>query len=100
MAQEISWPTKRLLMAEIDNEEDGGDETTLGTALDSLQGGYEPYDGFEKGAVESELKNLIRLYGDEKEAEDLITNDDWKKRAADHQPSLTRRYDSSEHKIK
>lgn len=91
----ISWPTKRLLMAEILNEtneeagnaRDGrsspGGETpaTLASALESVRQGYEPYRDFPAAFVAEELKLLIAANGPQFPAADLLTNRDWKTHA-------------------
>lgn len=88
----ISWPTKRLLMAEVSNERDDetgdsrdghsspGGETpaTLESALDGVQQGYEPYAGFPAAFVTEELKLLISANGPMFPAADLLTDRDWK----------------------
>jgi len=77
-----SWPLRRLFMAEVENEADGGDaEPTLATARDSMAGGYEPYVGFaedrDEEGIEAELAALIEWYGDDQELAALLTDDDW-----------------------
>jgi hypothetical protein len=88
----ISWPTKRLLMAEVLNETDEeagnsrdgqsspGGETpaTLESALDSVRQGYEPYADFPAAFVAEELKLLIRHHGPKLPAGELLTDRDWK----------------------
>ena len=69
-----------LLMAEIDNEADGGDSpTTLETVLESLDGGYAPYDGFPVEDVKAELAALIDKFG-KAPADRFVTEADWKAR--------------------
>lgn len=79
---EPSWELKRLLMAEIENEADGGaSPATLDSALESLQSGYSPYEGFPVDAVYDELE-LLTEYGDGgTPAVELLTKADWKRRA-------------------
>lgn len=86
----ISWPTRRLLMAEVGNEDEGssnsrdgrsspGGETpaTLQSALDSVQQGYEPYAGFPSAFVAEELKRLVGQHGPKFPAGELLTDRDW-----------------------
>lgn len=96
----ISWPTKRLLMAEVSNEHDaeagsshdgrsspgGVTPATLASALDSVRQGYEPYAGFPAAFVAEELKLLIRQHGPKYEASDLLTDRDWKYRDLGREP--------------
>ncbi len=78
---EISADLKRLFMAEIDNEAQGGDSpATLQTVRESLVGGYEPYLGFPVQAVQSELDELIAIVGNAN-AERFVTTADWQNRA-------------------
>ena len=83
---EPSDDLKRVLMAEIDNEADGGTSpTTLASALDSLDQGYNPdpdkYSDEDMQRVRGELRNFMHKYGEDKEAEELLTPEDWQKRA-------------------
>lgn len=76
--------TRWLFMAEIDNEADGGDSpATLGSALESLESGYnpDPADEVDMNPVEREILKLIKQHGEDKELEDLLTVSDWKARA-------------------
>ena len=60
----VSAELKRLLMAEIDNEADGGDSpATLKSALESLKGRYDPCPGFPVAKVKKELAALIAKHG-------------------------------------
>lgn len=72
--------TKDLLMAEMENDPEGVD-TTLATALESLEGGYEPYDNFPREVVKQDLEKAIKEYGPEALAESFVNLDDWKRRA-------------------
>ena len=86
----ISWPTRRLLMAEVGNEDDGSGNSrgggsspggvrtaTLASALDSVQQGYEPYAGFPSAFVAEELKLLVGQHGPKFPAGELLTDRDW-----------------------
>ena len=76
--------TKWLLMAEVVNEVDGGDSpTTLGSALESVLGGYNP-DSENKMSMEPVQRELITLIAEQgpgKLVADLLTNADWESRA-------------------
>jgi len=73
----VSAELKRLLMAEIDNEADGGDSpVTLKSALESLKGGYEPRPGFPVARVKKELAALIGKRGNER-ADRFVTDADF-----------------------
>lgn len=88
---EISWPTKRLLMAEVLNETDeeagnsrdgrsspgGVSPATLASALDTVRQGYEPYAAFPAAFVAEELKLLIGQHGQNCPAGELLTDRDW-----------------------
>lgn len=75
---EVSWPLKRLFMAEVDNEAEGGTSpATLGTAADSLRQGYEPYVGFDADAAAVELAALLDAHGGDALLEDFLTDEDW-----------------------
>lgn len=79
----LSWELKRLLMAEIDNEAEGGESpATLGTALGSLRQGYnpDPDHRIDMAKVEAELTALIEKEGLDALAEDRVSSDDWRKR--------------------
>jgi hypothetical protein len=79
----LSWDLKRLLMAEIENEADGGEvPSTLRSCLESLQCGYAPFDGFPVSTVEAELKDLIAVHDRERSVRDLVSSADWARRAA------------------
>jgi len=76
----ISWPTRRLLMAEIENADaldDGPHPVTLLECLESVRGGYKPYDNFPAVFVLEELKLLVGNYGGVHEAEDFLSDRDW-----------------------
>ena len=78
----MTWNLKRLLMAEMDNEADGGESpTTFNSALDSLNSGYEPFDGFPMNEVKAELQTMIETHGGETNVETHLTSEDWKLRA-------------------
>jgi len=69
----ISKETKRFFKAEIDNEKAGGiSPSTLNSALDSLEQGYEPEENFNIDLVEKELHQLINKYDANKKLIDLI----------------------------
>ncbi len=98
----ISWPTKRLLMAEIGNEDDrrgnsrdgcsspgGKTPATLASALDTMQQGYEPYRGFPAAFVAEELESLTGLHGPMFPEADLLTDRDW---TAHTDPALLAEY--------
>jgi hypothetical protein len=91
----ISWPTRRLLMAEIANEDDGSGNSrdgcsspggvktaTLASALDSVQQGYEPYAGFPSAFVAEELKLLQKRFGKKYPCAELLSDRDWKAQEA------------------
>ena len=81
LGPQVSVSLKRLLMAEIDNEADGGDSpTTLETVLESLEGGCSPYDGFPVEDVKAELAALIDKFG-KAPADRFVCEADWKARA-------------------
>ncbi len=73
----VSAELKRLLMAEIDNEADGGDSpATLKSAMESLKGGYEPCPGFPVAKVKKELAALIAKKGNAR-ANRFVTDADF-----------------------
>lgn len=83
----ISWATKRFLMAEINNESEGGEKpATIGSALDSMIQGYNPnpdlFDETTLNEVEMELKTLSKRKGKRCRLETLISKEDWAKRKA------------------
>jgi hypothetical protein len=81
LGPKVSEPLKRLLMAEIDNEAEGGDSpATLGTVKDSLDGGYRPYDTFPVDKVKKELADLIERVGGTCPAKRFVTTADWESR--------------------
>ena len=85
MSRMISWETKRLLMAEIDNEKDGGaSPTTLASALDSVLQGYNPdlNDRFDMGSFEAELRQLVAEHGPEALAAGFVSDSDWIRRSS------------------
>lgn len=76
--KDISWDTKRLFMAEINNEKEGGvSPSTLWSALDSLKQGYKPFEGFLSEFVEKELRDLIKEHGEATEVEIFLADEDW-----------------------
>ena len=82
MGPKVSAELKRLLMAEIDNEAEGGDSpATLETVKASLDSGYKPYDKFPVGKVTKELTGLIDRIGGTVPAKRLLTTADWESRA-------------------
>ena len=87
----VSAELKRLLMAEIDNEAEGGDSpATLKSAADSLAGGYTPYDGFPVAKVKKELAALIGKRGNAR-ANRLVTDADFAARKPTKKPAKKRR---------
>ena len=81
MGPKVSDELKRLLMAEIDNETEGGDSpATLETVKASLDSGYTPCDGFPVAAVKGELEALIAKQGNAP-AERFVATADWESRA-------------------
>ena len=82
MGPKVSAELKRLLMAEIDNEAEGGDSpATLETVKASLDSGYKPCDKFSVGKVKKELTGLIDRIGGTVPAKRLLTTADWESRA-------------------
>src|SRR5579862_7864124 len=76
-----NWHTKLFFMAEIDNEEDGGDSpATLDSAYDSLESGYEPFDGFDKQTVLDSILILIQIHGCFAKLNLFVNDIDWKYR--------------------
>jgi len=76
----ISWPTRRLLMAEIENTDgldDGANPATLQTCLESVQSGYEPYANFPTDFVKEEIKLLQKQFGKEYDPDELLSDRDW-----------------------
>ena len=79
LGPKLSAELKRLLMAEIDNEAEGGDSpATLETVKASLDSGYTPCDGFPVAKVKKELVGLIDRVGGTVPAKRLLTTADWK----------------------
>jgi len=79
----LTWATKRLLMAEICNEDvDGVTPATLVSALDSVQQGYDPdpEEEFDMKKVETQLTSLIDEFGPNSFANDFVCKADWDKR--------------------
>lgn len=65
MNGKISKQTLILFRAEIDNETEGGiTPSTLGSALSSLEQGYEPYDNFNSEVAEKDINYLIDEHGE------------------------------------
>lgn len=78
----VSWELKRLFMAEIVNEDEGGvTPATLDSTYESLESGYEPYDDFPVETVRFELLELLRHQGNGRLATSFITNEDWLRRS-------------------
>ncbi len=76
-----SWALKRLLMAEIANEADGGvSPATLDSAYDSLASGYEPHEGFPAEEVRQELLSFLKKYKNAY-ASQFVTEADWLRRS-------------------
>jgi hypothetical protein len=76
----VSDMTKRLLVAEIDNEEKGGaNPATLNSALSSVQCGYAVGEDFNKVQVEGQLNWLIEMFGEDTILESFITPSDYKR---------------------
>lgn len=76
----LTWATKRLLMAEVCNEDEGGaNPATLGSALDSVLQGYDPdpEEEFDMKKVESQLTELIDEFGPKAFASDFLIKADW-----------------------
>lgn len=68
----ISDGLRRLIRAEIGNEEHGGaSPATLESALDSVRQGYDPGHGDDMNAVQEELEELIRRHGGGVELESI-----------------------------
>ena len=79
---QVSPALKRLFMAEIDNEAEGGDSpATLETVKESLDSGYKPYDKVPAAKVKKELVGLIDRIGGTVPAKRLLTTADWESRA-------------------
>lgn len=86
--------TKWLLIAEIENEADGGvSPATLGSALDSVDQGYcpDPDDHLDMGPIGDEIERLIKEHGADKLAEELVDTDDWESHASGDMQDLARR---------
>lgn len=75
----MSWPLKRLLMAEINNNLSDEPPNTFASSLESLKGGYIPYTGFDPVAVQTELEALIAQLGGHMENWNFIESSDWTK---------------------
>lgn len=72
--------TKWLLIAEINNETDGGESpATVRSALESVRGGYnpDPDELVDKGPIQRELENLVLAGQGNDQAESLLTEADW-----------------------
>lgn len=81
----MNWHTKRLMMAEIDNEEKGGEKpATLRSAFESVLSGYNPdeqtFTEDDMKQVGVELTRLTDLYGNDAALENFVTAHDWAKR--------------------
>ena len=78
-----SWELRRLFMAEIDNEADGGESpATVATTYESVASGYMPYADFPIDEVRAELKKLIADGHEHVCATQFLTNEDWFKRSS------------------
>ena len=72
--------TKWLLIAEINNEADGGESpTTVLSALESVRGGYnpDPDELVDMEPIQRELENLVLSGQGGDLAENLLTDADW-----------------------
>jgi type II secretory pathway component GspD/PulD (secretin) len=79
----LTWATKRLLMAEICNEDEGGvTPATLKSALCSVKQGYDPdpEEEFDMNKVKTQLTELIDEFGTKALAQDFIIKADWDRR--------------------
>jgi hypothetical protein len=73
--------TKWLLIAEINNEADGGESpATVRSALESVRGGYspDPDELVDVGPIQRELENLLSSGQGGDLAENLLTDADWR----------------------
>jgi hypothetical protein len=78
----VGWPTKRLFMAEIDNDEKGGERpATLRSAMESVGSGYKPYDDFDSELAIADIRKLSLLFGGDTTLEHFVTLKDWGRRA-------------------
>lgn len=88
----VSWETKVLLMAEIENEKFGGSSpATLQTAIDSVKQGYVPREWMTAHTMEKVLRELTlmqSLNGKKVRAEDFLCDADWSRRASEISPEL------------
>jgi hypothetical protein len=79
----LKWATKRLLMAEICNEDEGGaNPATFASALNSVLNGYnpDPDEEFDMKKVEAQLTELIDKFGPNALANDFVHKPDWDRR--------------------
>jgi len=72
--------TKWLLIAEINNEADGGESpATVRSALESVRGGYnpDPDELVDMGPIQRELENLVLAGQGGEQTESLLNDTDW-----------------------
>lgn len=72
--------TKWILIAEINNEADGGESpATIRSALESVRSGYNPDPGelVDMVPIQRELENLVLAGQGGDQAESLLTEADW-----------------------
>lgn len=72
--------TKWLLIAEINNEADGGESpTTVLSVLESVRGGYnpDPDELVDVEPIQRELENIVQASRGDNLAENLLTDADW-----------------------
>jgi hypothetical protein len=72
--------TKWLLIAEINNEADGGESpATVRSALESVRGGYnpDPDELVDEEPIQRELEEMVQLGQGDDLAENLLTDADW-----------------------
>jgi len=75
----LAWATKRLLMAEICNEDEGGvTPATISSALESVRSGYDPApeEEFDMKKVEAQLTELLDEFPNGL-ASDFLVKADW-----------------------
>ena len=77
----LTWATKRLLMAEICNE-DENKSATIESALSSVRQGYDPdpEEEFDMKKVEFQLVELFTEFGPRSLASDFLIKADWDRR--------------------
>lgn len=81
----LSWATKRLFMALIDDAEKRGDKpATLQTAINKVDELYNPDDD-EMGLVKDEVHRVVLRDGWQSDTalEHFVTRKDWRKRSAE-----------------